>query len=226
MPGQANRRVVANSLGVVEFAASKPRPRTSGMATISLRMGDGTLHQAGVTTAVGAARSRRPLTCRRVRADQVDRGGVERVGEATQGWRPRLGAQGLQPDQGVAADAGAVGQLLLGQGSLEATAPETAEGDHGQRQWMVVGVTRVARQCTVHVIFMTTSMSHQARFHRSSDRVRGRPGDACGPFGVARRGQSSWLLGRRDAHGTPRGRQRPQTGPAMTDTEGPARGAR
>ena len=202
MPGQANRRVVANSLGVVEFAASKPRPRTSGMATISLRMGDGTLHQAGVTTAVGAARSRRPLTCRRVRADQVDRGGVERVGEATQGWRPRLGAQGLQPDQRVAADAGAVGQLLLGQGGLETTAPEAAEGEHGGRQSMVVSMAGAARQCTLDVIFMTTSMGSRRRLIGGA---RGRPGDA---------------------EGTPRGRRRPQTGPAMTDTEGPARGAR
>ena len=141
------------------------------------------------------------LICSRVRADQVKRGGVERVGEAAQGWGPRLGAQGLQPDQGVTAEAGAVGQLLLGQGGLEATAPETAEGDHGGRQSMVVSMAGAAPQFTLDVIFMTTSMVSRRRL------IGGAP----------------W---RGDAEGTPRGRPRPQTGPAMTDTEGPAHGAR
>jgi hypothetical protein len=102
--------------------------------------------------------SGRELTRGRLWPNQVNRGGAECVGKAAQGRGPRLGPQSLQPDQGIAADAGAVGQLLLGQGSLETTAPEAAEGDHGRREWMVAGVTPVVATCTVDVTFMTTSV--------------------------------------------------------------------
>ena len=110
------------------------------------------------TGSEGRGGSGRELTGGRLWPDQVKRGGAECVGKAAQSRGPRLGAQGLQPDQGIAADAGAVGQLLLGQGSLEATAPETAEGDHGRREWMVAGAMPVVPRCTVDVIFMTTSV--------------------------------------------------------------------
>lgn len=101
--------------------------------------------------------SERRFTAGRFWPNQINRGGVECFREAAESWRPRLGAQGLQPDQGIAADAGAVGQLLLSQGGLEATAPEAAEGDHGRREWMVAGEVAMARQCIVDVIFMTIS---------------------------------------------------------------------
>jgi hypothetical protein len=72
---------------------------------------------------------------------------------------------------------------LLGQGGLEATAPETAEGDHGGRQSMVVSMAGAAPQCTLDVIFMTTSMGSRRRLiggRRGAGTLKGRPGDARG----------------------------------------------
>ena len=85
------------------------------------------------TGAEGPSGSERWFSVGRVRADQVDRCDSQCVGKAAQRRRPWLAPRVLKPHQGVAADAGAIGELLLSQGSLETSAPETAEGDHGRR---------------------------------------------------------------------------------------------